>query len=279
MTATGPDGSSALDDRSLALRRLAVDTLEGGARGHIGSTMSLIEIIRVLYDDILRFDPANPDWPGRDRFLLSKGHGCIAQYVVLADKGFFPKEELLTFCRYPSILGGHPEHGHVPGVEASTGSLGHGLAIGVGMAHAARIRKTDTRVYVVVGDGECDEGSIWESAIAAGHHKMGNLTVIVDYNKLQSYGRVAEIWDLEPLAAKWESFGFDCVEVDGHSVDQLRAALQPDPNRAKPLAVVAHTVKGKGIPFAEGEPAWHHKSSLKAEDIESMRAALAPSVS
>ena len=266
--------SANLDERSVALRGLAVDALEGGSRGHIGSTMSLIEILRVLFDEVMYFDPQNPKMPQRDRLILSKGHGCIALYVLLADKGFFPKEELFTFCRYSSSLGGHPEYGHVPGVEASTGSLGHGLAIGVGMAYAAKLSNSPHHVFVVMGDGEIDEGSVWESALAAGHHRLENLTIVVDYNKLQSFGPVADIWDLEPMADKWRAFGFDCIEVDGHDITQLEMALRlPNPAQ-RPRAVIAHTIKGRGVSFAEGNPSWHHKASLKPEDVAEIRAAV-----
>ncbi len=266
-------GANRLDERSRYLRGLAVDALEGGSRGHIGSTMSLIEIMRVLYDDVLVVDPSDPALPNRDRLILSKGHGCIALYVSLADAGFFPLKELRTFCRATSSLGGHPEHGHVAGVEASTGALGHGLSIGVGMALAARIREESHRVFVVVGDGEIDEGSVWEAALAAGHHGLGNLTVIVDYNKIQSYGPTSEIWNLEPMTDKWRAFGFSTVDVDGHDVEQLRAALSGSGVGA-PRAVIAHTIKGRGIDFAEGEPSWHHKSSLKPSDIAALREAV-----
>ena len=266
-------GANRLDERSRYLRSLALDALEGGSRGHIGSTMSLIEIMRVLYDDVLVVDPSDPTLPNRDRLILSKGHGCIALYVSLADAGFFPLSELRTFCRATSSLGGHPEYGHVPGVEASTGALGHGLSIGVGMALAARIREESHRVFVVVGDGEIDEGSVWEAALAAGHHGLGNLTVIIDYNKIQSYGPTSQVWDLEPMADKWRAFGFSTVDIDGHDVNQLRAALSGSGVGA-PRAVIAHTIKGRGIDFAEGEPSWHHKSSLRPSDIEALREAV-----
>src|SRR5579862_2129584 len=187
MTAA-PVGSPALDARSLELRRAIVEALIGGDRGHVGSSLSLIEILRVLYDDILRYRPSEPRWAGRDRCILSKGHGCLALYAILADKGFFPKAELATFCRSGSRLGGHPESGHVPGVEASTGALGHGLSIGVGMALAMRMQRRDSHVYVVTGDGEINEGAIWEAAMSASKHKLGNLTLLVDYNKIQSAG-------------------------------------------------------------------------------------------
>jgi transketolase len=268
-----PPGISvaALDDRSRMLRGMAIDALEGGSRGHIGSTMSLVEILRVLFDDVMTFDPSFPMLPRRDRLILSKGHGCIALYVMLAEKGFFPPKELTTFCRYTSSLGGHPEYGHIPGVEASTGSLGHGLAIGVGVAYAARLSNSPHHVFVVMGDGELDEGSVWESALAAGHHRLDNLTVVVDYNKLQSYGPVAEVWDLEPLAAKWSAFGFECTEVDGHDVTGLQKALSLPNSNQRPRAIIAHTIKGRGVSFAEGNPTWHHKSNLKPEELDALR--------
>jgi len=263
-----------LDDRSRHLRRLVVQALEGGGRGHVGSSLSLIEIVRVLYDDILRHRPDDPRWQGRDRFILSKGHGCLAQYAVLADLGYFPVEDLGSFCKRDSFLGGHPNAGKVPGVEASTGALGHGLPIGLGMALAARIRKADTRVVVVMGDGEINEGSVWEAAMCAGKHGLANLTAVVDYNKLQSYGPVSQVQPLEPLADKWRAFGFDAVEADGHDVAELRRVFAPRPGARKPLAVICHTVKGKGLPFAEGDPAWHHKNRVSAQMAAEMYAAL-----
>jgi transketolase len=270
------DPRTALDERSKALRRLIVRGLAGGGRGHVGSSMSLVEILRVLYDEVLRFRAAEPKWPGRDRMILSKGHGCLALYAILADKGFFPAATLETFCQRDSILGGHPEASKVPGVEASTGSLGHGLSYGLGMALATRIERRDSRVFVVMGDGEIDEGSVWEAALCAGKHRLASLVAIVDYNKSQSAGPTREIQDLEPLADKWRAFGFATAEVDGHDVAALRtlfARLPLAPDR--PNAIIAHTVKGKGIPFAEGDPAWHHKAKLAPEAIAAMAAALA----
>jgi transketolase len=275
MVKTAKTSTAVLDERSLALRSLVIDALEGGQRGHVGSAMSLIEILRTLYDSVLRFEAADPAWAERDRLILSKGHGCLALYAVLADKGFFPSSELWTFCKFDSPLGGHPERGPVPGVEASTGSLGHGLAVGTGMAYAARMQRSGARVYVIVGDGEIDEGSVWESALAAGHHQLANLTVVIDYNKLQSYGPVAEIWDLEPLADKWRAFGFDVSEVDGHDVEQLHIALSQRQAPTKPLALIAHTIKGRGLPFAEHNPQWHHKSRVTPAELIDLRKAVA----
>ena len=265
-----------LDKKSRTLRRLVVDALDGGGRGHLGSAMSLIEIIRVLYEDVLRFRADEPSWPGRDRLIMSKGHGCLALYAVLADNGFFDPREMKTFCTFDSILGGHPEAHKVPGVEASTGALGHGLSIGVGMALAARIQKRDTRVVVTMGDGEINEGSVWEAAMCAGKHGLSNLTAVVDYNKMQSYGPTDQVQPLEPLLDKWRSFGFTAIEVDGHDVGALVAAFSElDTAEAdRPSALICHTVKGKGIPFAEGDPTWHHKSRVPADQIAAMYAAL-----
>lgn len=260
-----------MDERSKHLRRTIVQALEGGRRGHLGSSMSLVEILRVLYDTYLNYRPDDSEWADRDRLILSKGHGCLTLYALLADKGFFPKEELLGFCNPTSRLGGHPEWGKLEGVEASTGALGHGLSIGVGMALAAKIRKQSYRVVVVTGDGEINEGSVWEAAMSAAKHGLSNLTVFVDYNKLQSYGPTREVLSLEPLADKWAAFGFEVAEVDGHDVAALEQLMARLPlNQDKPTAVICHTIKGKGFPFAEGKAEWHHKSGLSDQDIVSM---------
>lgn len=236
--------------------------------------MSPIEVLRVLYDSILKYDAANPKWGARDRFILSKGHGCIALYVLLHDKGFIPDAEMDQFCRFDGILGGHPDP-KVPGIEVSTGSLGHGLSIGVGMAVNAKSEAAPHRVFVLLGDGECDEGSVWEAAMSAAKHKLDNLVVMVDYNKQQSYGSTYEVLDLEPFADKWRAFGFNCRELDGHDVAALEATLGAAPfERGKPSAVICHTVKGKGIAFAENDMRWHHKSSFKDQDIAELLKAL-----
>jgi transketolase len=253
---------------------LVVDALEGGGRGHIGSPLSMMEIVRVLYDDVLRLRPADPTWRERDRFVLSKGHACLGLYAVLADKGFISRDELRSHCAFGALLGGHPER-HIPGVEAATGSLGHGLSLGIGMALAAELDGGDARTFVLLGDGELDEGSVWEAALSAAKHRLDRLTAIVDYNKLQSYGAVSDVLDLEPLADKFAAFGFAVREVDGHDVEELRATFARLPFTAgKPNAIIAHTIKGRGFPFAEGDPNWHHKAVVKADDIARMRAAL-----
>ncbi len=245
--------------------------LEGGGRGHIGSSMSLVEIMRVLFDSYLRYNPSDATWSDRDRLILSKGHGCLALYAILADKGFFDPEELDGFCKFDSRLGGHPELGKLPGVEASTGALGHGLPIAVGMALAAKIKKQSHRIVVIMGDGEINEGSVWEAAMSASKHKLNNLIAMVDYNKLQSYGLTKEVLDLEPLADKWKAFGFEVVEVDGHDMKALENLVTRLPLKDnKPTAVICHTIKGKGISFAEGKAEWHHKSGLKPHDISAL---------
>lgn len=264
-----------LDDRSRALRRTIVDVLKASRRGHVGPSFSLVEILRVLFDDILRYDPADPQWKERDRFILSKGHGCLALYVLLAEKGFFPREELDRFCRPDGILGGHPDARKIPGVEASTGSLGHGLAIGSGMALHARMIGAPHRVFVVMGDGECNEGAVWEAAMCAGKHGLSQLTAVVDYNKMQSYGSTFEVQDLEPFLDKWRAFGFGVAEVDGHDVAALRAVFGRLPfEERKPNLVLCHTVKGKGAAIAEGNAAWHHKSKITDEELDRLYAGL-----
>jgi transketolase len=259
-----------LDERSRQLRRQIVRVLERGGRGHLGTSLSLVEMLRVLFDSVLRYDPKNPSWTERDRFILSKGHGCIALYVLLQEKGFFAEDELWKFCRFDGILGGHPDP-KVPGIEVSTGSLGHGLPIAVGMAVTAKRRAAKHRVITVLGDGECNEGSVWEAAMSASKHRLDNLTAIVDYNKQQSYGSTYEVLDLEPFTAKWEAFGFAAREVNGHDVHALERTFADLPFvKDRPSAVICHTVKGKGIAFAEDNLNWHHKSRINANEVEEM---------
>jgi transketolase len=267
--------SPQLDERAKHLRRVVVRMLRGARRGHVGSAFSVIDVLRVLYDDVLRFDPRNPKWPARDRCILSKGHGCLALYALLADKGFFAEPELDRFCAADGILGGHPDANKVPGVEASTGALGHGLSIGLGMALHLRLAKSHSRVFVILGDGECNEGSVWEAAMCAGKHRAANLTAVVDYNKHQAYGSTHEVQDLEPFADKWRAFGFAVREVDGHNLGELRdvfASLPLDANR--PTAVIAHTVKGRGAAFAENNMKWHHKNKVTDQEAEALLAAI-----
>ena len=264
-----------IDERSKYLRKLIIKMVEVGNRGHIGSAMSLVEILRVLYDDFLSFRANVPNWPDRDRLILSKGHGCLALFSILADKEFFDKKELSTFCQPKSILGGHPEYGKVPGIEASTGALGHGLPIGVGMALAAKIQNKNHKIIVITGDGELNEGSNWEASMTASKHKLNNLCLMIDYNKIQSYGKTSEVLELEPLNDKLKSFGYQVLEADGHNLDQIQSCLYNFKHcKEKPTAIICHTVKGKGISMAENNPYWHHKSNLKESDYEEIYACL-----
>ena len=261
-----------LDRRSKYLRSLVLKSLVGGGRGHMGSAMSLIEILRVLYDDIIKYNPKKPKFTDRDRLILSKGHGCLGLYALLADKKFISKNILETTSKFDSILGGHPESLKIPGVEFSTGALGHGLAFGVGVAIAAKLKKKKFKIFVIVGDGEINEGSIWEAALSASKHKLNNLKIILDYNKIQSYGFVKEVLNLEPLKKKWQSFGFEVSEVNGHDVKSLKMNFKKFINskKLKPSITICHTIKGKGFYFAENNPYWHHKNSFSEEEIKKL---------
>jgi transketolase len=275
VTKAPPVNKTRLDKRSCELRCQIIRMLQKGGRGHVGSAFSLVEMLRVLYDDVLRFDPKNPRSPQRDRFILSKGHGCLALYVLLAEKGFFPEAELWKFCKPDGMLGGHPEYGKVPGIEASTGSLGHGLPIGVGFALNAKCSKANYRTFVICSDGESNEGSLWEAALCASKHKLSDLTVLVDYNKQQSYSTTYEVLDLEPYADKWRAFGFAVEEVDGHDVAQIRAACKRLPlEPGKPSAIICHTIKGKGISFVENNLNWHHKNKVSDDEVKNLLAEL-----
>ena len=257
-----------LDKRSVYLRSLVVECLFGGGRGHMGSAMSLIEILRVLYDDILKYNPKKPNDIKRDRLILSKGHGCLALYALLADKNFFQKKILRTASKFDSILGGHPEFGKVPGVEASTGALGHGPAIGAGMALSAKLNNLKYKTFVIVGDGEINEGSFWESSMIASKHQLNNFHIIIDYNKIQSYGKTKEVLNLEPLKFKLKSFGYQVSEVNGHSISKLKNYFKKINNKfKKPTALICHTIKGKGFPFAENNPFWHHKNFFTEREV------------
>ncbi|MBI4067607.1 transketolase [Candidatus Gottesmanbacteria bacterium] len=285
-----------MDKRSRELRFKVLNTVNAVRRGHVGSAFSSMDIVRVLYDHFLRFNPQNPNWEERDRFVFSKGHGCLSLYTLLAEKGFFPEKDLYTFCKFGSRLGGHPQYGKVPGVEASTGSLGHGLSMGLGMAVALRIKNAGPatrqphrhprgdpgvgaprlvspafslpRVFVLLSDGECNEGSTWEAILAASKHKLDNLLILVDYNKMQSYGKTYEVLDLEPFRAKWEGFGFRVEEVNGHHVPSIRSAIKKYLKLKGPRVIICHTIKGKGVPFIEQNPSWHHKHMITDEEME-----------
>ena len=255
---------------ALRLRRHVVRMCSRGGSSHVGSGLSIADIIAVLYGGVLRIDPARPEWSERDRFILSKGHAGACVYAALAERGFFDVSVLDAHYRNGSNLSGHVSHKGVPGVELSTGSLGHGLGIGAGMAFNLKHMGGSQRVFVVLSDGECDEGSVWEAALFAGHHRLENLCAVIDYNKLQSIGRVSDTVSLEPFAAKWRAFGWSAQCVDGHDQDALRTAFA---ERAanRPTYIIADTVKGRGVSFMENEVLWHYRAPQGEEYVAAMR--------
>lgn len=258
-------------------RRIRLDVLGMTSRGgsaHVGSVFSCVDILAVLYGGVMRYDAADPKWPGRDRFLLSKGHAGAGVYATLAECGFMPMETLLTHFKDGSRLSGHVSHKGIPGVEISTGSLGHGLSIGAGMAYAAKQDGARHRVFVVLSDGECDEGSTWEAAMFAPHHKLDNLVAVVDYNKIQSLDFVKDAVELEPFADKWRSFGWHAIECGGHDHTALEAVLSKAPHQpGRPTCVIAHTVKGKGVSFMENTILWHYRTA-RGDEYDAARAEL-----
>lgn len=266
--------TEATESLAAAVRRHVVRMTSIGRSSHVASGLSVTDILAVLYGAVARHNPLAPDDADNDRVILSKGHAGAAMYAVLAEQGYFDRELLDRHYGDGSPLSGHVSHVDVPGVWVSTGSLGHGLSIGVGMAIAAKRRSDPYRVFVILSDGECDEGSVWEAALFAAHHQLGPLTAVVDYNKMQSLDTTTATLDLEPLGAKWAAFGWDVVEVDGHDHDLLHKALdddrQPDD---RPRCVIAHTIKGKGVPFMENVVLWHYRSP-SPEELAAALAAL-----
>jgi len=263
-----------LPERSKSLRERLLSVTEIGGRGHIGPALSILEIIDVVYRKVMNSTLIKNQSPMRDRFLLSKGHGCLGLYVVLEDLGLLANLDLDSYCRYESAFGGHPESTTVPVIEFSTGSLGHGLSVGVGMAKAAKMRNESWRVFVLLGDGELNEGSIWEAAAHASKHKLDNLTVIVDFNNMQASGQVNEVLDMDPLNEKWKAFGFETIEINGHDERVIEESLRKPSTSSTPRCVIAYTIKGKGIAQAENSSIWHHKAKISSEEIEVLRAEL-----
>jgi transketolase len=245
--------------------------------GHPGGSLSVIDVVVSVLFGRMRHDPTRPHAPDRDRLVLSKGHAVPALYAAMAKAGYFPESTLLTLRKLGSPLQGHPDRGTLPGIEAATGSLGQGLSIALGLALGARLSGSAARVYCILGDGEIQEGQVWEAAMAAPQlgqpqHALDNLTVILDYNKIQLDDFVARIRDLEPVTAKWQAFGWPVLEIDGHRMDQITKALdQAEATRGKPTFIIAHTVKGKGVSFMENNPEWHGKAPKPAEAIAAIR--------
>ena len=255
-----------LNDIARDIRRDIVKTIGSAQVGHIGGSLSAVDILTVLYFHILRIDPHNPQWEERDRFILSKGHGAAALYSTLAKRGYFSSKLLNTFGKINSRLQVHPDMHKVPGIEISTGALGQGLSVAIGMALGAKLEHKDIRVYVLIGDGESQEGQIWEGAMSAAHYKLSNLTAILDYNRVQLLGPVSEVMEVSPLADKWRTFGWEVIEVDGHNISQIIESLEKTKKiKNKPSIIIAHTIKGKGVSFMEGKASWHGKAPNKEE--------------
>nr|WP_077625109.1 transketolase [Sediminibacillus massiliensis] len=254
-----------LKRKATQIRKDFIQMIFEAGTGHTGSSLSNTDILTALYYGVMNVNPQNPDWEDRDRYVQSKGHAVESYWAVLADKGFFPKEELKTFSRYNSRLIGHPNN-KVPGVEMNTGALGHGLSVSVGMALAAKLDQKSYRVFTLMGDGEQAEGSVWEAAMAASQYKLDNLVGIIDRNRLQITGSTNDVMNNEPLDEKWESFGWEVIEVDGNDVAALVRTFQQAPFKSdKPTMVLANTVKGKGISFTENQVGWHHRVPSEKE--------------
>lgn len=264
-----PDQAADLRRLATEVRRSVVAMIDGAQLGHIGGDLSVTDILVTLFGAVLDVDPEDPRWPERDRFILSKGHCAASLYATLAHCGYFPMSELSTFMAPLSALNGHPNRTKVPGVETNTGPLGHGFPVAVGCALAAKISGASWRTFVVLGDGELQEGSNWEAAMTAAHYELGSLTAIVDRNGLQQGAPTEETKRLEPLADKWASFGWEVRDIDGHDYEELLTALRPSAT-GRPVAVIAHTVKGKGVSFIENRVEWHHK----VPDAAQVKAAL-----
>ncbi|MBO8168453.1 MAG: transketolase [Thermoanaerobacteraceae bacterium] len=263
-----------LRDKAQTLRRHIVEMTAAAGSGHPGGSLSAADIVSVLYFEEMRLDPDRPDWPERDRFVLSKGHAAPLLYAALAERGFFLVEELKSLRKLGSRLQGHPDAKHLPGVEMSTGSLGQGLSAANGMALAAKLDKLDSRVYVLLGDGEIQEGQVWEAAMAAAHYRLDNLVAFLDYNGLQIDGPVDEVMSVEPVADKWRAFGWHVIEIDGHDYGQIINALEEARGvSSKPTIIIARTVKGKGVSFMENEVGWHG-SAPNSEEAEKALAEL-----
>jgi transketolase len=243
-----------------------IDMICTAKAGHPGGSLSAADIVTALYFRVMRIDPGNPDWPDRDRFILSKGHACPVWYAALAERGFFDMSHLGTLRKMDSILQGHPDMHKTPGIDMTAGSLGHGLSVGLGMALSGKLRKKDYHVWVIIGDGESQEGSIWEAAMAAPKWQLGNLTAILDRNHLQNDDCVDDLMPIEPIADKWRAFGWNVVEIDGHKMEEIVAALENAKSyTGSPTMIIAHTIKGKGVSYMENVCEWHGRAPSQQE--------------
>ncbi len=255
-----------LESKSYLVRKTLIEVLTNARSWHLGSTLSCADILTCLYFNVMKYDPRDPKWADRDRFILSKGHASALLYVVLAMTGYFDMTELMNYRKPLSILQGHPDRTLTPGVEVSAGSLGQGLSAAVGIALAGKMDKKHYRVFCLIGDGESHEGQIWEAAMSASHYGLDNLVAITDYNKCSSESKIKDSMGLEPLLSKWEAFGWNAVEINGHKIGEILRALNDPPKlRKKPIMIIAHTVKGKGVSFMEDQVIWHGKQISKEE--------------
>ncbi len=263
----------ALSQLATHIRRDVVEMLGGeGHVGHLGGSCSSADIVAVLFGHRMRHDPKNPKWEGRDKLIFSKGHACIAQYAALCEYGYFDRAELPKLKSFGSMLQGHPDRNKTPGIEANTGSLGQGLSICNGMALAAKLDQKDTRIYCIIGDGELAEGQIWEAAMTAVVYKLDNLVAIVDRNRLQAMGAVADRFDTNPLAEKWAGFGWNVIDIDGHDIDQIEAAFdKAEATKGKPTVIIAQTVKGKGVSFAENVVGFHNGALTPEQYVQACK--------
>jgi transketolase len=254
------------------IRRHIIQMTGAAKSGHPGGSLSAVEILVTLFYDVMRHDPGNPEWPDRDRFILSKGHGCPVLYAVMAECGYAPVDQLTTLRKLGSMYQGHPDKRFLPALEGSTGSLGQGVSLALGMAAAAKLNGGSWRTYVVLGDGETQEGQIWEAAMFGTFHRVDNVVAIVDYNKIQLDGFVKDIMELEPLADKWRAFGWHTLEIDGHDIRALQAALaEAAATRGRPTVLIAHTIKGKGVSFMENNPKFHGVAPTEAEVEQALK--------
>ena len=253
-------GTFELQNKAVDIRKKIVQLSATAGGGHLGGSLSMVEVLVALYYHVMKYDPGNPDWPERDRFVMSKGHGALGLCPVLADVGYYPEELMCNFNDLDSPFGMHPDMNKIPGIEMSTGSLGHGLSISVGVALSGKLDSADWRVFCLLGDGECDEGMVWEAAMSASHFKLGNLIAIVDRNGYSLDGPTEEIMALEPFAEKWRAFGWNVLDVNGHDLDQLLDAFDrvPDAHADKPTCIISNTTKGKGVSFMESANEWHY---------------------
>ncbi|MDD2680164.1 MAG: transketolase [Candidatus Omnitrophica bacterium] len=260
-----------LEVKAKLIRRLIIQMIAKAGSGHPGGSLSATDLITVLFFSVLKYDPKNPKWPERDRFHMSKGHCCPLWYALLAEAGYFPKDKLMTLRQLGSLLQGHPDK-RTPGVEVSSGSLGQGLSVALGMSLAAKVDKKDYRIYVLLGDGEIQEGNIWEAAMAASHYKCSNICAILDYNGFQIDGAVKDIMSLEPLADKWKAFGWHTITINGHDIQQiLDAYAEAKTIKDKPVIIIARTVKGKGVSFMENTVDFHGRAPTKDETEKALK--------